>query len=80
MLKYSGAHVDIQVAKVFENTQSPSESKGIAAVKAARLVQSLYDQDEQFKFCINGVGRLSQKEKNAHLDIEGTVFQDVGQP
>lgn len=80
MLKYSGAQVDIQVAKVFENTQVPNGREDIAAVKAARLVQSLYDQDERFQFCINGVGRLSQKEKIAHLEIEGSLFQEVGQP
>lgn len=80
MLKYSGAKVDIQVAKVFENTQAPNGSKDTAAVKAARLVQSLYDQDERFQFCINGVGRNSQKEKNADINIDGSVFQDVGQP
>lgn len=80
MLKYSGAHVDIQVAKVFSNMQASNGVKDTAAVKAARLVQSLYEKNEQFQFCIKGVGRLSQKEKNAHPEIEGSVFQDVGQP
>lgn len=79
MLDYSAARIDVQVARVFDNTYVAKKQEH-SAVSMARIVLSLYDFNERLKFCVEGAAVFAPKDKTVPLNIEGSLFQDVGQP
>ena len=78
-LDYSTARIDVQVARVFDNTYVCKKQEH-SSVSMARLIQSLYDFNERLQFCVDGAAVFSPKEKTGPFNIEGSLFQDVGQP
>ena len=79
MLDYSAARIDVQVARVFDNTYVVKKQEH-SAVSMARIVLSLYDFNERLKFCVEGAAVFAPKDKTVPLNIESSLFQDVGQP
>lgn len=79
-LGYSAARIDVQVARVFNHTYVPREKGEHSAVVMARMMQSLYDKKSHVQFCIDGAAVFLPQAPTPDFDVEGSVFQDVGQP
>lgn len=79
-LGYSAARVDVQIARVFNSTYTPKREHEHSAVTMARMVQSLYDKNGRYQFCIDGAAIFLPQEKAPGFDVESNLFQDVGQP
>ena len=79
-LGYSAARIDVQVAHVFNNTYVAKDKSEHSAVAIARMVQGLYDQNDRYRFCIDGAAIFLPQEKAPGFNVEPGLFQDVGQP
>ena len=79
-LGYAAARIDVQVAQVFNNTYVAQDKSEHSSVAMARLVQSLYNQDDRYRFCIDGAPLFLPQEKTPGFDVDPGLFQDVGQP
>lgn len=80
ILHYPTAHVDLQIASIFNGTYIAKANDDFAVVTAAKLVQTLYDKQSQFHFCIDGTSSLNLKNENCPLEVDSSIFQDVGHP